>query len=298
VNVTTWRRRERLISGWGVRDFYSRPLPEVYLFNFMTSRLELPPHGGSFSIKLAFAGEEEYFIGRRTLRVRPGSFLLVNGGETYGSRIRSHTHSLSLFYPDRDVASAQASLADDERRALDPSAAARRPAEVPQFICRVSAHSLRCFTALLASLRQRRQDAADEAAATLLLATLRDLSGSAPKLFLDGVRKPATRDELIGRVIRARDYVSDLRGRDCSLDRLAEVACLSKFHFLRLFRQVFGVSPAAFARARRLEEAARVIARGASDDFAAAAGGYASRHSLRRALGATGRGARQISNPG
>lgn len=64
MNITTWRRRERSIPGWGARDFYDRPLPEVYLFKFVTSRLELPRHGGSFSIKLALAGEEEYFIGR------------------------------------------------------------------------------------------------------------------------------------------------------------------------------------------------------------------------------------------
>lgn len=254
MNITAWRRRERKITNWGVNDFYARPLSEVYLFNFVTSKLELPRHGGSFSIKLALAGEEEYFIGRRTLRVRPGSFLLVNGGEHYGSRIRSHTHSLSLFYPDRDVAAAHGCLTDDERRALDaPGVAA--VAEVPQFSCRSSAGSQRRVTELLSALRLRRYEAADEVATALLLAVLRDLRNVAPRLALENVCKPSTRDELIGRVIRAREYMADMRGRDCSLDHLAQVACLSKFHFLRLFRQVFGASPAACARRLRLEEA-------------------------------------------
>jgi AraC-like DNA-binding protein len=294
MNITTWRRRERRISTWGVHDFYERPISEVYLFNFVTSRLELLPHGGSFSIKLVLAGEEEYFIGRRTLRVRPGSFLLINAGEIYGSRIRSPTHSLSLFYPDRDVAAAQASLLDDERRALDSGEPAPHPAGIPQFSCRISARSHRDIADLMAALRLRRRGAADEAAPALLLAALRDHSSSAPRFSLDKVRKPSTRDELLGRVVRAREYVADMRGRDCSLDRLAEVACLSKFHFLRLFRQVFGTSPAACARAARLDEARRAIARGQSEDLAAAVCGYASRHSLRRALGMTSR--RRLAN--
>jgi AraC family transcriptional regulator len=289
VNITTWQQRERRVSGWGVRDFYDRALDEVYLFDFETSRLELPRHGGSFSIKLAFAGEEEYFIGRRTLRVRPGSFLLVNGGETYGSRIRSHTHSLSLFYPERDVAAAQASLAGDERLALDPAAMSRAPFGVPQFGCRLSAVTQREIVALRDALSRCEHGAAEEAAAALLVESLRNLLGAARRLRLDNVRKPATRDELLGRVMRARDYVADMRGLDCSLERLAGIACLSKFHFLRLFRQVFGASPAAFARACRLEDARRALERGSSEDSAAATGGYASRHSLRRALGSAGR---------
>lgn len=296
MNVTTWQRRERTISTTGVRDFYDRPLPEVYLFSFETSRLELPQHGGSFSIKLALSGEEEYFIGRRTLRVRSGSFLLVNGGEVYGSRIRSHTHSLSLFYPDHDVANARASLTDDERRALDSAGSRAPPAEVPQFCCPATARAQHCLAVLLAALGPRRRETADEAAAALLVATLRDLLGTAPRLSLDRVRKSSTRDELIGRLVRARQYIEDMRGRECSLDRLAEVACLSKFHFLRLFRQVFGISPAASARACRLAEATRALARGESESIAAAAGGYASHHSLRRAFGNSQ--LRQISNPG
>jgi AraC family transcriptional regulator len=289
MNITTWRRRERRISDWGVHDFYDRSISEVYLFDFVTSRLELPPHGGSFSIKFALAGEEEYFIGRRTLRVRPGSFLPINGGEIYGSRIRSPTHSLSLFYPDRDVAAAQASLFDDGRCALVSEEIAPHLPGMPQFSSRLSARSHRGIADLRVALRLRRREAAEEAAATLLLAVLRDHSGSAPRLCLDKVRKPATRDELLGRIVRAREYIADMRGMDCSLDRLAQVACLSKFHFLRLFQQVFSTGPAACARVARLEEARRTIACGQSEDFAAAASGYASRHSLRRALGLTSR---------
>jgi AraC-like DNA-binding protein len=133
-------------------------------------------------------------------------------------------------------------------------------------------------------LRLRRRDGAEEGAASLLLATLRDLSGVAPRMALPAVRKRSTRDELVGRIVRAREYISDMRGQDCSLDRLAQVACLSKFHFLRVFRQVFGESPAALARACRLEEAARSIRRGEPEDLAASAGGFANRHSMRRAL--------------
>lgn len=289
MNITTWARRERKLTRQGMDEFYGRPLPETHLFSFVTSRLELPSHGGSFSLKLALFGEEEYLIGRRTVRVLPGSFLLVNGGEQYGSRIRSRTHSLSLFYRDCDVAAAQAALAVDCRHALDPAAA--RPAEVPQFGCRTSGRTQRTIAGLLGSLRRRRHDLVEQSAAELLMSTLRDLHGMAPGLAIDRVRKRATRDELVARVMRAHDYLTDMSGHDSSLDRLAQVACLSKFHFLRVFRQVFGRSPACFARSLRLAAAAGAIARGESEEFAAATGGYASRHSLRRAMLRSGRAA-------
>jgi AraC-like DNA-binding protein len=44
-----------------------------------------------------------------------------------------------------------------------------------------------------------------------------------------------------------------------SIDEMASVACLSKYYFVRVFRQVTGLTPARFVTALRLREASRLL---------------------------------------
>jgi AraC family transcriptional regulator len=72
--------------------------------------------------------------------------------------------------------------------------------------------------------------------------------------------RPATREELYRRVCRARDYAAAMFADPVTLGEMARVACLSPNHFLRTFREVFRQTPHQFLRARRLEEAKRLLA--------------------------------------
>ena len=54
---------------------------------------------------------------------------------------------------------------------------------------------------------------------------------------------------------RARDHADRHYAEPLDLDTLAEVAGLSKFHFQRLFRATYGVTPAAYVSRRRVERA-------------------------------------------
>jgi AraC-like DNA-binding protein len=65
------------------------------------------------------------------------------------------------------------------------------------------------------------------------------------------------------KIARSVDYIRSLGEREGSptvtLDELAEVAGLSKFHFLRQFSQVVGMTPGAYLRTLRLCHAARKL---------------------------------------
>lgn len=61
-------------------------------------------------------------------------------------------------------------------------------------------------------------------------------------------------------VCSIRSYILEHLTRPISLDDLARVANLSKFHFLRRYKQISGTSPMADVRSIRLEEAQRLIA--------------------------------------
>jgi len=71
----------------------------------------------------------------------------------------------------------------------------------------------------------------------------------------------ATRVELYKRLSRAMDV---LRGGFCgevNLDQLAAEACLSKYHFLRLFRSAYGLSPYQYMQQLRIEKARVLLTR-------------------------------------
>lgn len=62
-------------------------------------------------------------------------------------------------------------------------------------------------------------------------------------------------DDVLVHLRRARDEADRSYAGDVDLDRLAAVARLSKFHFLRLFRSTYGMTPGEYVSQRRIERA-------------------------------------------
>ena len=77
---------------------------------------------------------------------------------------------------------------------------------------------------------------------------------------------------------------SRFRG-EVSLDELSEVAGISRYHFAHVFARAIGQSAMRYMRARRLSEAARVLANGGSDILTLALDfGYGSHEAFTRAF--------------
>jgi AraC-like DNA-binding protein len=83
-------------------------------------------------------------------------------------------------------------------------------------------------------------------------------------------------------VERAREYLREHIVKDVSLDELAEVACLSKWHLLRAFRREYGLSPHAYQMQLRLARARRLLERGQSSSYATYEAGFADQSHLTR----------------
>jgi len=65
--------------------------------------------------------------------------------------------------------------------------------------------------------------------------------------------------DLFVRLSRSRDLLATSFYRPITLDDAAREACLSKFHYLRLFQRAFGETPHAFVKRMRFEEARRLL---------------------------------------
>lgn len=73
------------------------------------------------------------------------------------------------------------------------------------------------------------------------------------------VIKNSTREEIQKRMNTATDYIYSFYDKDISLDELAQAACLSKFHFLRLFKIAYGATPHQFITSVKIERAKALL---------------------------------------
>ncbi len=83
-------------------------------------------------------------------------------------------------------------------------------------------------------------------------------------------------------LLRARDYILASLEHNISIDDIAQVATMSKFHFIRQFRQQFGITPHQYVLSCRVNLARRIIESGKSLNQAAFEAGFADDSHLNR----------------
>jgi AraC family transcriptional regulator len=77
--------------------------------------------------------------------------------------------------------------------------------------------------------------------------------------FVEHLPLPASKGLSPERLQRVRDYVEAHLDDDLSLTVLADIACLSPYHFSRSFKQAAGVGPQRYVIERRVERAKRLL---------------------------------------
>ncbi len=83
-------------------------------------------------------------------------------------------------------------------------------------------------------------------------------------------------------LLRARDYIMASLEHNISIDDIAKVANMSKFHFIRQFRQQFGITPHQYVLSCRVNLARRMLESGKSLNQAAFEAGFADDSHLNR----------------
>jgi AraC family transcriptional regulator len=71
--------------------------------------------------------------------------------------------------------------------------------------------------------------------------------------------KKSTQEEIVKRLLTSIDFIYSSSQQKLSLDQLAREACLSKFHFLRLFKSTFNKTPYQFMNEVRVERAKTLL---------------------------------------
>jgi len=221
-------------------------------------------HRGNLSIKCAFGGQEHYQVRGRSIAVDDSCYLVLNAGEWYNCSIYSPTpvESFCLFFRPSLVEEVMGSLLTPVDRDLDePAAPSTQPV---QFLQRLHAHDpvlTPKLLALRAAVRSGRSDllSMEEQFHFILEALLAVHRSVYQEVDAVPALRHATRQELYRRLHQARDFIHSDPAGDTDLEAAARVACMSKHHFLRLFKQVFGETPHQFRTRRRLEIAQRLL---------------------------------------
>ena len=71
--------------------------------------------------------------------------------------------------------------------------------------------------------------------------------------------KVTTKQEILRRMHLATDYIYTYYAKDVSLDDLSKISMLSKYHFLRAFKEVFGIPPHKFLNRVRIAKAKSLL---------------------------------------
>jgi AraC family transcriptional regulator len=235
----------------------------------------------TLSVKAAWGGRERYFLREREVAVDDDHWLLLNHGRAYGSQLRGlrPVTSLALFFHPELPGQVATQRARPMAAWLDAPGVA---AAVPEFSEHLRAHggavSRRLGLLHHEALAGERSEDWLETQALLLMD---ELLGEMPLR----TAPRSARAELQRRLRLAADYIDTCHAEALTLDRMARVACLSRYHFVRHFRALHGITPYAFLLRKRARVARRLLAAGEADREAVAlAVGFANRFALARAL--------------
>lgn len=288
IDYIEWIRASREIPEEDQSDFYDQPLPCTTIYQYQTSKLSLPNHCSHFSLKFTLDGQEDYCFGRRRVRLGPGLGLFSNEGGEHDSSVHDYVHSLSIYLPTAVANSLQSGASSDAIAALDDPAVAGTMHEIPQVAFKLSSQTLQALNAFLMRCPAKSFLGDNEALQVLSWQltdhALRDIFKEAPPWALASVAKSSVREELIARVLRARDYLNETMGDGYDLEGLSAIACLSPYHLLRTFSSVVGETPGSYARRLRLEKAEVMLAAGGDWHAVARKSGYRSVRRLKDAL--------------
>lgn len=284
--------------------FYARWGRENCIVLGRSRYAEYEPFTQRLSIKVARGGAEQYFLDHRMIAVDDDTFLILNEGRTYSSRLASEQEmeSFSIFFRPGMADEVLGALVTPLDRLLE-----RRNVRAPQpveFLEKLSPHDTRVTPALrdihAAMTAGLVEEAWYEEQLHFLLERMlaHHRQATADALRLSEV-KPGTRAEIFRRVARATDRIHSCYARDIDLADLAETACLSKYHFLRLFTAIHGLTPYAFLQCKRARVACRLLtSTSLSVSEIARRVGYTARSTLfRQVLRWTGRNPRDLRRP-
>lgn len=237
---------------------------ENFIVHFYGDSSELENHISPLSIKCSMKGSETYRTSNGTYDVTPGNYLIINEGQQCSSTIKNSAESFSLYFDPEFANEILRSLVTQSDKMLNH--AFIRSNQPVEFFEKLYAHS-HAITPIIMRLRiaskvnydndnfikEQFYDLLEK-----LLIVHRNLYEEIAKL---PPVKLSTKTELYKRICRAKEFIDSSFTKDITIEMISKEACLSQFHFLRLFKTIFKKTPHQYIIQQRIDKAVTLLFR-------------------------------------
>jgi AraC family transcriptional regulator len=246
------------------QHFYSRLSEENCILWGHARYAECGPYVQTLSLRAAWGGQEHFRVDNRIISVDDTTFLVLNQGRTCSSFIRAAqpVEVFSVFFRPGLAEQVCGQLATSVDQALSQGETiSARPMEFFEFLQPHNHKISPVLRYLKMQVALGISDASwyEEQLYFLLERLVAHHEGLVAKVRMLPLSRPATRFEVYRRIGLATDYLHANYRRSIVLDELAKVACLSKYHFIRLFSLIHGVAPIAYLQRMRVQAAAHLL---------------------------------------
>jgi AraC family transcriptional regulator len=236
--------------------FYARWGRENCIISAPTRQCEYAPFRQTLSIKAAWSGHEDYFVDGRRVAVDDDTFIILNEGRTYASRVRASApiHSFSIFFRPGMAEEVLRTISRTDDELLD------EPADRAHRAVEFSEHSRRHDPKITPVLRFIHRHVAagvedeqwyEEQLYFLLQRMFALHRQDAGSMWSIPAVRATTRRELFRRIGLAVDFIHTRFRERIGLEEIAAAAMLSPYHLLRVFKAVHGLTPSAYLRRKR-----------------------------------------------
>ena len=250
--------KAEVVRSWGQKNI---------IMNAKATDVEYNNLIGPLSLKYTFKGAEWYNVDGQDLLIDQQNFLMLNAHQTYSAYIQSEilVDSFVLFFKDgifKEVSSHH--QFSTEKQLDNPELLNNFSHDFIEKRYRIDKE----LSFLLINLRDKIEiGLADEMELEghfyhIVQKLLKIYKTTELEIEQLSFKKIATKRELYKRLHRAKDFIDASFRESIDLDKLAQVACLSKYHFLRVFKAIFKIPPHQYIQQKRLEKAYELLKKG------------------------------------
>lgn len=217
-------------------------------------------HVTRLSLNFNLDGPQVYHVGSKAFSISTEKYLLINEGQIFKTSVKSDI-------PNRMVTLAfQVGLAAEILRSMHVSDVAllddpfRNSSGAPEFLEKTySIDSVIQQSVRELIVSDLHIDETEQKLENLLTYIISQQLNIRREILSIRKSKPGTRLEIFKRLHWSLDFLHENFNNDLTVDKLAREACLSTFHYKRLFTELFNTSPYQYLIDKRLEKACNLL---------------------------------------
>ncbi len=275
----SWLKKQIASGFQEQKSWDNRPLPDSgwpsVILNVKTRETERVNIKGPFSIFMNVKGWSAIGVDKKNIKINENAYVLTNPGQHYNLLIDepTATETLNIHFGEKFYDEALHVLKNDDDFLLDNPFGQHLTFELPVksfFRDHVFNHLIN----MVLSTASSGPLINDTALFALFKHVFEEFQEDNRKVESLKSLKKSTSEEIMKRLLIARDYIHVHYPLPISLQELSAISCLSRFHFLRLFKQAFGISPYQYIKKIRIQQALYLISKNqyTLEDIAAAVG--------------------------